>query len=278
MDQPRTATLRVPGASLYHEVRGSGPLLLLIPGGSGDGGQFAALADALADRFTVVHYDRRGYSRSHPHAPVADAARLATDSDDVHRLLAHLTRRPAHVLGSSSGAVVALDFLTRHPTQVATVVAHEPPVVTLLPDVTDLLNLLDEVYGTYRRSGPEPAMRLFNTAVGVDAPAVPHAEDLPAPLAQVRDRMRRNLPVWLEHELRQYPRAMPHLDALRAWQDRLVLAGGQDSREHFPHRATAALADRLGLAVTGFPGGHLGYATRVTEFAARLADVLGRGA
>ncbi|MCP2166844.1 alpha/beta fold hydrolase [Goodfellowiella coeruleoviolacea] len=276
MDTPRTATLRVPGAHLHHEVRGTGPVLLLIPGGSGDGGQFSAVADALADRFTVVTYDRRGYSRSPLHGPVHDDQRLAEDREDVHRLLTHLTHQPAHVFGSSSGAVVALDFLARHPTQIATAVVHEPPVVTLLPDVTDLLNLLDEVHHTYRRSGVDQALRQFTGAIGLDVPSVDEAR-LPAPLAEVRQRVRGNLPFWLEHELRQYPRAVPDVDALHAWRNRLVLAVGQDSREQFPHRATTALADRLGVPSVAFPGGHLGFATRAPEFAERLATVLGRG-
>src|SRR5512141_1144992 len=54
----------VNGAELYHEVRGSGPPVLLIMGATGDGGHFDALADVLADEFTVISYDRRGNGRS----------------------------------------------------------------------------------------------------------------------------------------------------------------------------------------------------------------------
>jgi pimeloyl-ACP methyl ester carboxylesterase len=60
----RTDTLQVPGATLYYEVSGSGPMLLLIPGGPADAGVFADLAGFLADRYTVVAYDPRGNSRS----------------------------------------------------------------------------------------------------------------------------------------------------------------------------------------------------------------------
>jgi hypothetical protein len=45
-----TDALRVPGAHLYHEVRGSGPLLLLICGGVYDAAGYAGLAEQLADR------------------------------------------------------------------------------------------------------------------------------------------------------------------------------------------------------------------------------------
>ena len=98
-----SALLQVPGAGLRYEVHGSGPVLLLIVGGNGDPGVFGPLANELADRYTVVSYVRRGFSGSPLDGPVADE-RIATDSDDAHRLLAHLTSEPAHVFGSSSAA------------------------------------------------------------------------------------------------------------------------------------------------------------------------------
>ena len=57
-------TVSANGADLYHEVRGSGPPVLLIMGFTGDGGHFETLADLLADEFTVITYDRRGNGRS----------------------------------------------------------------------------------------------------------------------------------------------------------------------------------------------------------------------
>ena len=56
--------LSVIGTELYHEIRGTGPAVLLIMGASGDGGHFDVLAELLADEFTVVTYDRRGNGRS----------------------------------------------------------------------------------------------------------------------------------------------------------------------------------------------------------------------
>lgn len=62
----RSGKLEVPGASIYYEVRGSGPILLLIHGGGGDVDKFRLIADHLADAYTVLTYDRRGHSRSNP--------------------------------------------------------------------------------------------------------------------------------------------------------------------------------------------------------------------
>lgn len=72
----------VPGARLYYETRGTGPLLLLIPGANGDANLFPPLADLLAAEFTVVTYDRRGYTRSALNGAQDYAHRLETDADD----------------------------------------------------------------------------------------------------------------------------------------------------------------------------------------------------
>ncbi|MFD8638394.1 alpha/beta fold hydrolase, partial [Streptomyces sp. NPDC059656] len=64
MTSPTTGRLRVDGATLHYEVRGDGPLLLLIPGGSGGAASFDAIADDLAAEHTVATYDPRGMSRS----------------------------------------------------------------------------------------------------------------------------------------------------------------------------------------------------------------------
>src|ERR1700759_3394143 len=60
----KVSELRVPGATLYIEVRGSAPPLLCISGGPTDAGMFGDLGARLADRYTVISYDQRGHSRS----------------------------------------------------------------------------------------------------------------------------------------------------------------------------------------------------------------------
>ncbi|MGN6175885.1 MAG: alpha/beta fold hydrolase [Streptosporangiaceae bacterium] len=78
MNPIKTGTLKVPGASLYHEIRGSGPVLLLICGGVYDAAGYAGLAQQLADRYTVVTYDRRGNSRSPLDGPPSSRASRST--------------------------------------------------------------------------------------------------------------------------------------------------------------------------------------------------------
>jgi acetyltransferase/esterase len=275
MSEPEAKTLRVPGASIYYEVVGEGPVLLLIPGGSGDASPFQQLARALEERFTVVSYDRRGFSRSVLDAPPEDAKRLEVDSADAHRLIRHISDEPAFVLGSSSGAIVALDLLSRYPQPIRRLVAHEPPLVTLVPDAEEQLALLDDVYDTFRSSGAGAAMKKFTAAEGLESgPIPPPGAQLDPRTRKIMARMQNNLEFMFEHELRAYPRYVPDLGALSAVSDRLILAGGRDSRLNFPYRPNAVLAEALHSRLIDFPGGHVGYATHPTEFAKQLAEVL----
>src|SRR2546428_922844 len=99
----KTNTLEVPGASLYYEVRGSGPVLLMMPGGPADAATFRRIEDDLASTYRVVTYDPRGLSHSKLNEPLDDSRMVQIFADDVHRLLATLTDTKANVFASSGG-------------------------------------------------------------------------------------------------------------------------------------------------------------------------------
>jgi hypothetical protein len=169
-------------------------------------------------------------------------------------------------------------LLVRYPDRVATLVAHEPPLMCVLRDGDQYLQLFQEVYEAWRRDGIEPAMQRFVAGLGVALPPrPPQGAELAPHVRAFLARVRRNSEFWLEHELRQYPAATPDLAALQAASARLVLANGSDSRATVPYRPNLALADRLGLAVAEFPGDHVGFVTYPADFAERLAEVLSRG-
>lgn len=267
--------LAVDGGQLYYETRGAGPTLVLIPGGNGDVAPFEGIAALLADRFRIVAYERRGFSRS-PLDGEPSADRLTADSRDLLAVLDHYGGDPAHLLGSSSGAIVALDFLTRWPDRVATAVAHEPPLVRLLPDADAALAAMDDAYQVWRQDGFEAGMAAFARSIGLpQTPGPWSAEALPPPMAEMMRRVGQNMTFWFEHELRQDPRALPDLEALRAARTRIVLGCGADSFGTIPHRPNLVLAERLGLEPMIFPGGHAGYTSDPAPFADRLADLLG---
>lgn len=273
MPEPTVHTLDVPGARLHVEMSGAGPVLLLIAGGGTDAGVFGALVPGLARSHTVVAYDPRGNSRSPLQGPAVDQ-RIEVHADDARHLLERFSDEPARVFGSSSGALVALDLLARHPALTARVVAHEPPAIDLLPDADTYRAFFDDVHATYLREGVGPAMREFSDRAGLEPPPPPPEGGYPPPLVELMDRMAANSDFFLAHELTPFTRYRPDVASIAMAKGKLVLAVGHDSRDRFPAMPAVALAGQLGAEVVEFPGGHAGYATQAAAFTTQLADVL----
>jgi pimeloyl-ACP methyl ester carboxylesterase len=274
----KMSTLKVPGANLYYELDGEGSLLIMIPGAPGTGQVFQSLVGPLAERYQVVTYDRRGFTRSKLDGPQDYDHPLATDADDVRRLIEQLTDKrrspvdkPALVFGNSSGATVALEVLSRYPERVDTVFAHEPLVVNLLPDAAKWIAFFDAVYDTYRQLGFGRAMHQFATeTLGSEDTKV-----LARNMNLHRNKQNlANATYWMEHELRQYPRAEPDLNSLTAHAGQIVLVGGRDSQDQMTYQPGKVLAQKLGLDIVSLPGGHLGFMTYPVKFANELMDIL----
>jgi clorobiocin biosynthesis protein CloN7 len=251
-------TLDVPGARLYYERRGTGPLLLLI-GSPMDSTGFSGLAGTLAGRYTVVTYDPRGIGGSSRKDAAGDVT-PEQQADDVHRLLSVLGGQPAHVFGSSGGAVVGLALVTAHSDQVRTLVAHEPPVLELLPDAAQLRAQIQDIYDTYRADGADTAMVKFMAYAGLGGePGQQAGAPRWEPSAEQVARMRAATDVFLAHLIRPTTRYRPDIEALQAASTRIVVAAGATSKGQLANRSAMALADRLGTPVIEFPGDHGGF-------------------
>jgi clorobiocin/coumermycin A biosynthesis protein CloN7/CouN7 len=266
-------TLDVPGARLYYERRGTGPLLLLI-GSPMDSTGFSGLAGALADRYTVVTYDPRGIGNSSREDTSQDLT-PEQQAGDVQRLLSVLGGEPAHVFGSSGGAVVGLALVTAHADQVRTLVAHEPPVVELLPDAELARVQVQDIYDTYRADGADMAMAKFMAHAGLggqpgEQTDAPRWEPSPEQIA----RMRAATDVFLAHLIRPTTRYRPDIEALRAASTRIVVAAGATSKGQLANRSAMALADWLGTPVVEFPGDHGGFMAQPEQFGRVLDQVL----
>jgi len=268
-----TTTLKVSGARLYYEVQGSGPVLLMIPGGPADAGIFAGLAGVLADRDTVVLYDPRGNSRSVLDGPPEDQ-RMDLHGDDAAQLLAALGGEPAYVLGSSGGAQIGLNLAARYPERVRTLVAHEPPCMELLPNAAQQRVFVESVYDTYRTNGIGPAMKKFEAGAGVGGGPQRDAAAPPPPGAQAAfGRIMGNLDFFLAHGLRPIGLYVPDISTLRAGPARVVVGVGETTTGQLAHRAAVALTERLGTAPVTFPGDHGGYVGAPAAFAEKLHQV-----
>jgi pimeloyl-ACP methyl ester carboxylesterase len=276
MTGPTIGSLRVHGATLHYEVRGQGPLLLLIPGGTGGAAAFDGIADALAAEYTVATYDPRGMSRSTLDDPEAEQ-RVSEHADDALSLLERLSpEEPARVFGASSGAIAALHLLTSHPERVARVVVHEPPVVEVLPDAAEHRALIARVQETFRTQGLMPAMAVFAAGLKKDGDTTePKAETkLPPQAAGRAEQTMANLPYFVGRIVPSFMSYVPDMHRLEAVTHQLVLAAGQDSRGELPYRPAEFLADRLGTELLHFPGGHTGLTTHPGEFGELLHKAL----
>lgn len=274
MGAAKVATLEVPGASLHYEVRGSGPVLLIIPGMPADAGFYAAIAGQLAGTWTVVAYDPRGMSRSRLHGPPADQ-RVEVHADDAHRVLAAAGQGPAHVLTDSISGLPGLQLAASHPEQVRTLVAFEPPLTELLPDRERWRAFYEELHATYRTDGLGPALQKFAEAVGLGGEEPPQGDPDPEVAASMA-RMGGNMDLWLSHLIRpSFLAYTPDIAALRAGPTRVVPVIGAASRRHqLAYQTTHALAGQLGTSPVVVPGDHNAVTSRPEEFAAALRRVL----
>jgi pimeloyl-ACP methyl ester carboxylesterase len=264
MTEPKTHSLFAPGAVLHYDVRSNDasaePVLLLIGLPMGAAG-FVTLAGHFTDR-TVVTYDPRGAGRSKR----TDGALQTTteeQADDLHRLIGALDAGAVDIFGSSGGAVNALALVARHPEQVRTLVAHEPPAAQDLPDREPVLAACEGIHETYQREGYGPAMAKFIALVSYEGPIPAGFADQPGPnpanfgLPTEDDGSRDDPLVGLN--MLSTPGYQHEFDALRAAPTRIVVGVGAQSATMMAGRAGMAVAERLGTSPVTFPGGHDGF-------------------
>ncbi|QFY10384.1 alpha/beta fold hydrolase [Nonomuraea phyllanthi] len=264
MTEPTTHTLEVPGAVLHYDVRqveASGAPTLLMIGSPMDASGFTALARYFEDR-TVVTYDPRGISRSKR----TDGAVESTPdlhADDLHRLIGALGGGPVDVFASSGGAVNALALVARHPEQVRTLVAHEPPAAQVLPDRDAMLAVIADMRRTYEREGFGAGMAKFIAVTSLRGEISADFADRPGPGPAAfglpaEDDGSRDDPL-LAQNLISCTHYEHDFEALRAASTRVVIGVGAESEGEMAHRAGEAVADRLGVKPVTFPSHHGGF-------------------
>jgi pimeloyl-ACP methyl ester carboxylesterase len=266
-----TDALDVPGARLHYELRGDGPLVLLV-GAPMDAVAFAPLADRLAAEHTVLTTDPRGINRSSVQDRDQDSTPQLRAADLAH-LIAHVDAGPAAVFGSSGGAVSTLALVQARPELVHTAIVHEPPLVQLLEDRDTIRAHTEDYIATYLTGDVVGAWRKFFKAADIAVPD-PVLEQMvggdrdPQVVADER--------FWFEHEMRESDFWEPDLAALAASPSRIVVGVGEQSAGQMCTRTSAALAGALGSEPVVFPGDHTGFVGDPDGFAVRLRPILRR--
>ena len=252
----------VNGAELYHEVRGTGPPVLLIMGATGDGGHF----DALADEFTVITYDRRGNGRS-PVPAGWQTTSAEEQADDAAALLEALGSGPAAILGTSAGGNFALCLLVRQPGSVHGAILHEPGLYALVDDFDAVRGPLRALVGeAMEAGGPPAAVERFWCYVAGEA-----GWNRLAPA--LRDRLRATASTLFEVELGTYELYMPDDQTLASLAAPVRLLVSEDSLPFFAEIA-GRFGKRLGVEVATTPGRHDAYHEYPDEFAAAVRPFL----
>jgi pimeloyl-ACP methyl ester carboxylesterase len=233
----------------------------------------------------VVTYDPRGLGRSTrkdgrtDHTPEVQAA-------DVHALIHALGAGPVEMFASSGGAVTALALVAAHPDDVTVLVAHEPPLIPVVPDAAAAERARAGMRDAYEAKGFGAGMAAFiamtswegefteeffaQPAADPAAFGVPTEDDGTRGDPLLSDRS------WAVSSYR------PDVDALAAASTRVVIAVGEETGNTFTGRTAVATAELLGQEVTVFPSHHggftgdeFGYPGQPEAFARRLREVLG---
>jgi pimeloyl-ACP methyl ester carboxylesterase len=285
MTEPITRTLDVPGATLTYDVRrnetSTEPPLFLIGSPMGAAG-FGTLSSHFADR-TIVTYDPRGAERSTKNDPSTEST-PEQHADDLHRIIAEVGG-PVDLFASSGGAVNALALVAKHPEDVRTLVAHEPPLASVVPDSENAKAAVRAIRSTYDARGSNAGMAHFMAVTSHSGPFPDDYATQPAPdpamFGMPADDDGTRDDVMLAQNLVTVTHYEPDFDALRTAPTRIVVAAGTESEGQMANRGARAVAERLGTNPVVFPshhggflGGEYGWPGDPDNFAAKLREVL----
>jgi pimeloyl-ACP methyl ester carboxylesterase len=283
-----TQMLKTTEAEIAYDVHGPLPTgdgrpPLLMIGQPMTATGFTAMVSQLPDR-TVVTYDPRGLGRSTRSDGRVDQS-PTVQAADVHAIIEALGAGPVEMFASSGGAVTALALVAAYPDDVVTLVAHEPPLIPVLPDAEAAERARAGFRDAYEAGGSSVGMAAFIAMTSwrgeftdeyfAQPPADPAAFGLPTGDDGSRDDPLLSDRSWAITSYR------PDADALAAAPTRVVIAVGEESEGTFTGRTSVATADLLGQQATVFPshhGGFIGgespYAGKPEAFARKLRDVL----
>jgi pimeloyl-ACP methyl ester carboxylesterase len=286
-----TQMLETAGADIAYDVHGPLPTAdgrppLFMIGQPMDASGFSTLASYFPDR-TVVTYDPRGLGRSTRKDGRVDNA-PEVQAEDVHAVIEALGAGPVEMFASSGGAVTALALVAAYPHDVSTLVAHEPPLIQVLPDSAAAERARAGFRDAYEAGGSGAGMAAFIAMTSWQGeftdeyfarPAAdPAAFGMPTEDDGSRDDPLLSDRSWAISDYR------PDVDALSAAPTRIVIAVGEESVGTFTGRAAVATAEQLGQEATVFPshhggflGGEFGYAGQPEPFARKLHEILDEG-
>ena len=236
------------GAEIYCERRGNGPILLLIHGAMEDAGYYSSAADILANKFTVVSYDRRCNSRSSGDRSVDMT--VAQQARDAASIIKAIGDGKSVVVGRSGGAIIGLELAATMPEVIDFLIVYEAPVIEMLPmtDAEIWRSFVDNIFTKNQFEGSQAAQTEFMASL-INVPDSPLPTDL-------NDRISANVDFFFKHEFRAFFKYVPNIESIRKNNVQMVTAIGRDSDNAYYVQTTRALAAKLGCENIEFPGHH----------------------
>jgi pimeloyl-ACP methyl ester carboxylesterase len=165
MDTVQKTVTSKDGTTIAFEQSGTGPAIVLVGAALADHEDTAKLAQLLAEKFTVINYDRRGRGKSTDTQPFA----VEREVEDLKALI-DATGGSAYLFGSSSGAVLALEAVSKLGNKVKGLYMYEPPFIvddSRLPMPEDFVEQIDQLVAADRRS--DAVKLFFNKGTGIPA-------------------------------------------------------------------------------------------------------------
>jgi pimeloyl-ACP methyl ester carboxylesterase len=262
----------VNGLRLYSESHGDGAPVVFVHGSWGDHHNWDSVVPALARTFRVLTYDRRGHSQSER---VTSQGSVEEDVADLSALIATSRLAPAHVVGNSFGAIIALKLAGARPDQFASLTIHEPPLIGLLQNDAALPAVqqrIDAVITTLQSGKTELGARQFVETVALG----------PGTWEKLTPEMRQtfvfNAPTWLD-EMNEPGAFTLDLEPLALFHQPTLISLGDQSPPFF-----RAILDRVGIALphaqrhTFRGAGHIPHLTHPDEFVSVVGGFIGSAA
>jgi pimeloyl-ACP methyl ester carboxylesterase len=281
-EQIQTGHVETEGDTLYFEVRGEGPPVLLIPPAGGDGDLFMAIADILSSEYKVITYDRRANARSTMNYP--QNFEISQQSRDAAAIIRAAGKNKAFVFGNSSGGVIALDMAKTQPDVILAVIAHEPAIAHMHPDHKKWGRFFAGVYKSAFSMGPSWAAMRFIMGIRVPirlltkahAQGDEYTKAHGIQCSEKRIGTKEGVEFLMKQELLPVTNYLPDAEKIKQNGVKVVMAAGSWALQKKTWYAETAqiMAEKLGCEFITFPGHHGSYMDMPEEFAKTLREIL----
>ncbi|MBQ6699609.1 MAG: alpha/beta hydrolase [Oscillospiraceae bacterium] len=252
-------------AELFCRSYGKGVPLLMIHGAVVDSDFFDGTAKLLAEKYRVITYDRRGYSRSN--GKISGDFLDISARDAIAVLDCFAPDEKALIVSHSAGALIAMRLATLFPERVSLLIAHEPPIVAILPEDHPIFEKVERITAFIEKEKFGRASTNFVMLVSEDT-----ENSKPKP-EETSLREEKNIRFFIKNEFttafdRIFPAEIPK-------KVKTIVCAGKDHPESFLHTAGKTFAEMHGYDFIEIPGKHnLAYNVPKT-FAKELINIIG---